>query len=192
MTDSVGEYLADVTALEAAGADTIWVDDGALDPWSVLGAIATLTQRARLGCLLTSMSHWPAWRLGACAASLARLSRGRLVVRLPAGGKFRNHASALRAGGARIFTAGAPDQSADGVIFEVDSADQLDGAADTHLEVWAAIAVPPDREAWTRTIGAYAAAGATGILVPWDPRIIDLLRGAGEPDDRTDLLIATG
>ena len=34
--------------------------------------------------------------------------------------------------------------------------------------------------------------GATGILVAWDSRLIDLLRGAGEPDDRTDLLIATG
>jgi hypothetical protein len=36
------------------------------------------------------------------------------------------------------------------------------------------------------------AAGATGIIVPWDARLIDLLRSAGEPDDRTDLLIATG
>jgi hypothetical protein len=35
-------------------------------------------------------------------------------------------------------------------------------------------------------------AGATGVIVPWDPRLIDLLRSAGAPDDRTDLLIATG
>jgi hypothetical protein len=39
---------------------------------------------------------------------------------------------------------------------------------------------------------AYGAAEATGIIVSWDPRIIDLLRNAGEADDRTDLLIATG
>jgi hypothetical protein len=35
-------------------------------------------------------------------------------------------------------------------------------------------------------------AGATGLIVSWDPRLIDLLRSAGEPDDRSDLLIATG
>ena len=39
---------------------------------------------------------------------------------------------------------------------------------------------------------AYGAAEATGIIVSCDPRIIDLLRNAGEADDRTDLLIATG
>jgi hypothetical protein len=192
MTGSVGEYLADVTALEAAGADTIWVDDLALDPWITLGAIAALTHRARLGCLLASMGRWPASRLGPCATTLSKLSRGRLVVGLSAGGRLRNHVSTLRAAGATIFTAGAQDSSADGVIFEVDSADELSGSQSTDKEVWAAIAIPPDRQAWTGAISAYAAAGATGILVAWDSRLIDLLRGAGEPDDRTDLLIATG
>jgi hypothetical protein len=41
-------------------------------------------------------------------------------------------------------------------------------------------------------VSAMESAGATGIIVPWNPRLIDLLRSAGEPDDRTDLLIATG
>ena len=192
MTGSVGEYLADVTALEAAGADTIWVDDVDLDPWITLGAIAALTHRARLGCLLTSMRRWPASRLGPCASTLSKLSRGRLVVGLPAGGRLKNHASTLREAGATIFTAGSEDRSAHGVILEVESADQLSGSQSTDQEVWAAIAIPPDRQEWSRTISAYAAAGATGILVTWDSRLIDLLRGGGEPDDRTDLLIATG
>jgi len=192
LTGGVGEYLADVTALEAAGADTIWVDDVALDPWITLGAIAALTHRARLGCLLASMGRWPASRLGPCASTLSKLSRGRLVVGLPAGGKLRNRVSTLREAGATIFTAGAQDSSADGVILEVESADQLSGSQSADKEVWAAIAIPPDRQAWTDAISAYAAAGATGILVAWDSRLIDLLRGAGEPDDRTDLLIATG
>jgi alkanesulfonate monooxygenase SsuD/methylene tetrahydromethanopterin reductase-like flavin-dependent oxidoreductase (luciferase family) len=190
LADNVGEYLADVTALEAAAADTIWVDDAALDPWVVLGAIAALTRRARLGCLLTSMSQWPAARLGRCAATLAKVSRGRAVVGLPHG--KRNHVAALREAGAKVFTAGSHDLSADGAIFEVESPDQLNAPSGTHIEVWAAIPIPPDREAWTRAINAYAEAGATGILVPWDARLIDLLRSAGEPDDRTDLLIAAG
>jgi hypothetical protein len=192
MTGSVGEYLADVTALEAAGADTIWVDDVALDPWITLGAIAALTHRARLGCLLASMGRWPVSRLGPCASTVSKLSRGRLVVGIPAGGKLRNHMSTLREAGATIFTAGAQDRSADGVILEVESADQLGSPQGADKEVWAAIAIPSDRQAWTRAISDYAAAGATGILVAWDPRLVDLLRGAGEPDDRTDLLIATG
>jgi hypothetical protein len=192
LADNVGEYLADVTALEAAGADTIWVDDTALDPWIMLGAIAGLTHRARLGCLLTSIGRWPASRLGPCAATLGKVSRGRVVVGLPAGGRLRNHVSTLRAAGAKVFSGGSHDPSGDGVIFEVESAGQLNAPTGAHIEVWAAIAIPPDRETWTRAINAYAEAGATGILVPWNPRLIDLLRGAGEPDDRTDLLIATG
>jgi len=192
LTADVGEYLADVTALEAAGADTIWMDDAAGEPWIVLGAIAALTHRPRLGCMLTSRTRWPASRLGASAATLGQVSRGRLVVALQAGGRLTNHISTLHQTGAKVFTAGAHDPSADGVIFEVEAADQLQEASRTQKEVWAAIAIPSDREAWTRAISVYAAAGATGILVPWDPRLIDLLRGAGEPDDRTDLLIATG
>ena len=34
-------------------------------------------------------------------------------------------------------------------------------------------------------------AGATGVIVPWDPRLIDLLRNP-EADDRGDLLMSTG
>jgi hypothetical protein len=192
LTNNVGEYLADVTALEAAGADTIWLDDVVTDPWIVLGAIAALTHRARLGCMLNSMTRWPASRLGSCAGSLSKLSRGRVVVALPAGGRLTSHVSTLRRAGAKVFTVGASDPPADGAIYEVESADRLDAAEATQIEVWASIAIPPDREAWTRAVSAYEAAGAIGILVPWDPRLIDLLRGAGEPDDRTDLLIATG
>jgi hypothetical protein len=41
------------------------------------------------------------------------------------------------------------------------------------------------------TLGAHEDAGATGIIVPWDPRLIDLLRNP-DPEDRSDLLISTG
>src|ERR1700736_4248260 len=122
ITDDVGEYLADVTALEAAGADTIWVDDSAHDPWILLGAIAALTHRCRLGCLLLSSAPWPAARVGPCAATLAQLSRGRVVVGLPAGRKLSRHLPSLRAAGAKILAMGSPGQTADGIIFEVDSA----------------------------------------------------------------------
>jgi len=65
-------------------------------------------------------------------------------------------------------------------------------AQDGEFELWVDVPVPTDRAGWANLIAALEAAGATGIIVPWDPRLIDLLRTAGEPDDRTDLLIATG
>ena len=191
MIDDVGEYLADVTALEAAGAATIWVDDTGLEPWVVLGAMAAVTHRVGLGCLLTSFDRWPPSRLGPSAAALQKLSRGRVVVGLPSHAKPRNHIEALRAAAARIFTAGSPQETADGIIFTVESADQIIRAPDTDIEVWVSIAMPPDREAWASALGGYGAAGATGVIVPWNARLIDLLRNS-EPDDRTDLLISTG
>ena len=58
-------------------------------------------------------------------------------------------------------------------------------------ELWVEVAVPPSRESWTATLREHEAAAATGVVVPWDPRLIDLLRNP-EPDDRSDLLMSTG
>ncbi len=187
----VGEYLADVTALEAAGADTIWVDDSVLDPWIVLGAVAALTRRIKLGCRLTSLRPWPPSRVATSVTALQTLSRGRTVVGLPERGNSSRHIEALQAAGSKILTAGSPDKVSDGVILAVESADQISDEAGTYIEVWAAIPIPPDREAWTRALSEYEAAGATGVIVPWDARLVDLLRNP-EPDDRSDLLMSTG
>jgi hypothetical protein len=91
----------------------------------------------------------------------------------------------------RIFTAGSNHEAATGAIFEVQSVDQLDVVPGAHIEVWAAIEVPPDRVAWADTLRAYEEAGATGVILRWSERLLDLLRNP-EPDDRTDLLISTG
>jgi hypothetical protein len=90
-----------------------------------------------------------------------------------------------------IFPAGSKKEPATGVIFDVETADQLGEGPDIHIEVWAAIEVPPDRAAWAEALSAYEAAGATGVIVSWSARVLDLLRNP-EPDDRTDLLISTG
>ncbi|HKB33383.1 MAG TPA: LLM class flavin-dependent oxidoreductase [Candidatus Dormibacteraeota bacterium] len=172
----VGEYLADVTALEAAGAAAIWIDDTGLDPWVLLGAMAAVTHRVRLGCLLSATSVWPAEIL----TTLQKLSHGRTLV----GVSSQGHAAAL-------FTAGPKKETATGSIVEVESPDLLGQARDTHKEVWAAIEVPPDRAAWAEALSAYETAGATGVILPWNERVVDLLRNP-EPDDRTDLLISTG
>src|SRR6266851_4856242 len=129
LTGDVGEYLADVTALEAAGADAIWVDDNALEPWVMLGALGAVTHRVGLGYRLTSPDLWPAARLGPSAAAIQTLSRGRLVVGLPPQGAHEDQLAALRSAGARIFSVGSPSASADGVILAAESAGQLSGVA---------------------------------------------------------------
>jgi hypothetical protein len=165
----VGEYLADVTALEAAGAYAVWVEDTGPDPWVVLGALAAITHRLVLGCLITSPAEWPATTLARAARTLQTLSRGRIVVGLPREGLLEDQLDALRAADVRIF-------GSDFVAGE---------------EAWVSTPAPLDRDAWNDALAACEAAGATGVIVPWTDRLIDLLRNP-EPDDRSDLLISTG
>jgi hypothetical protein len=70
----VGELFADARALEAAGADSLWVlarDDQ--DPWILAAALAATTWRARL--VVVGAVDRPETRI-----TLDRLSRGRLVI----------------------------------------------------------------------------------------------------------------
>ena len=63
-----GEFLADVRALEAAGAEMIGLDGDGSERWILMGAIAAVTDRIRLWV----SDPEP-------AAILQRLSRGRVV-----------------------------------------------------------------------------------------------------------------
>lgn len=137
ITDA-GEFIADVTALEAAGADIIWLEGESsdLDPWLLAAGIAAVTHRMRLGVM--SGAKAPPSRV---AATLDKLARGR-------------------------FVSDDPDR-------------------------WPQMAMPADRQAWQEAMKAHEADGAAGVVVPWDPRLIDLLRNP-DPDDRSDLLISTG
>jgi alkanesulfonate monooxygenase SsuD/methylene tetrahydromethanopterin reductase-like flavin-dependent oxidoreductase (luciferase family) len=223
----MGDYLADVTALEAAGADSIWLDDKEMssdvaipelpiDTWIVYGAMVAVTHRVRLGLTLGSSSAWPPVLFAAGVAALGRLSGGRVVVGLPAGSELQKHvdlilgehsdsrAPAILVACNPYFKAERYALLADGVIL-IGGDEQLvaevgakmrefraAGAHNRDFELWAEVPMPADRASWAKTVAAHEAAGATGIIVSWDPRLIDLLRNAGEADDRTDLLIATG
>ncbi len=169
ITGEVGEYLADVTALEAAGAHAVWVEDTGPDPWVTLGALAAITHRLVLGCVITSRAEWSAAWLDRASRSLQTLSRGRFAVALPQEGLLEDQLDALRAAGVRLF----------GSDF---------GAGE---EAWLSIPAPVDRVGWNEALAACDAAGATGLIVPWSDRLIDLLRNP-EPDDRSDLLVSTG
>jgi hypothetical protein len=127
-----GEFLADVRALEAAGAEMVGLEGDGEEQRILLGAIAAVTSRMKLRVAVQTP-----------ARVLQSLSRGRIVVGLPAG------------------------------------------------ETWVEMPVPPDRDSWAAAMRAHEEAGATGVIVPWDPRLIDLLRNP-EPEDRSDLLMSTG
>ena len=130
--DDSGEFLADIRALEAAGAEMVELEGDGPEQWILLGAIAAVTERLKLR--LSSVDP---------GAVLQKLSRGRAFIGSPAG------------------------------------------------EKWMSISMPADRDSWAAALHDCEAAGATGVVVSWDRRLIDLLRNP-EPDDRSDLLISTG
>jgi Luciferase-like monooxygenase len=204
-TGRIGDYLADVTALEAAGADSIWLDarpDTSIEPWILLGAIAAVTHRMWLGVMVGS-----AVECQPALGSLQRLSGGRMVVGVGSVPDIKQSIDLIRTvrSGApppRILIAHDSSEEAvlsvlaEGVIVPGGQEtvrglrDQLAGQGD--VELWVDTAIPPDRAGWAQLVAAHEATDATGVIVAWDPRLIDLLRSGGEPDDRTDLLIATG
>jgi hypothetical protein len=205
-TRRIGDYLADVIALEAAGADSIWIDassEASTEPWILLGAIAAVTHRVRLGISVDSATGWPA-----AVDTLGRLSGGRVVIGMRPGGEPKALVQQLKSQGSDprrpsiltiCDTYGEAERSAlraDGVILPAGEEEVRTLLAERsqagEFELWVDLPVPSDRAGWANKVAALEAAGATGIIVPWDARLIDLLRNAGEADDRTDLLIATG
>ena len=57
---------------------------------------------------------------------------------------------------------------------------------------WLAVPVPENRDAWRATRADAVERGIPGLLVPADPRMLDLLRNPDEVVDRRDLLLAQG
>jgi hypothetical protein len=196
-TGRIGDYLADVIALEAAGADSVWLDATApasIEPWILLGAVAAVTHRIRLGVTVGAKAGWRG-----AVETLGRLSSDRLVLGMRPHSKVKTLKGSSAPLPSILFICASQseaEQSAlwsDGVILpgtpdEVRTLRSLEG----DFELWVDVSVPSDKAGWVNMTGAMEAAGATGVIAAWDPRLIDLLRSAGEPDDRTDLLIATG
>jgi alkanesulfonate monooxygenase SsuD/methylene tetrahydromethanopterin reductase-like flavin-dependent oxidoreductase (luciferase family) len=146
-----GEFLADARAMEAAGVDSVWMEEGDdLDPMLALVAIAAVTSQLCVGMILPNSSsafETVSWR---GFETLQRLSRHRGMVGVSQGEKII-----------------------------------------TPMSEWLRVDVPADREAWARTLEP-AQPEVEGVLVPMDPRLLDILRHPDEAIDRSDLLLAQG
>jgi Luciferase-like monooxygenase len=135
-----GDFLADARAMEAAGADSVWIEEGdGYDPMLVLAAIAAVTGNLRLG-LIRAANPLPNVELERRMQTLQLLSRQRVI---------------------------------------------------TDNQRWCRVEVPADREAWARTLKD-AAPHVDGVLVPLDPRLLDMLRNPEDAIDRSDLMLAQG
>ena len=203
-----GELLADARALETAGAETLWLDIGAQDPWMLAAALSTVTSRARLGLELASPEDGATW--AARARTLQRLTRGRAVLRADAGGLEAVVELAHALDGCRVF--GQTDDEdewarvarvADGLLVAGTTAEDdgsrleravalaRDAGRPAPAELWVQVKIPEDRARWRHACATYGALGVTGLVVPHDARLVDLLR-SDEDDDRSDLTLAQG
>jgi alkanesulfonate monooxygenase SsuD/methylene tetrahydromethanopterin reductase-like flavin-dependent oxidoreductase (luciferase family) len=208
-----GDYLADARALDAAGVDSLWLPGDGLDPWLVLAGVASVTGRVRLAVPVSARDGADPDGLGRRLDTLTTLSRGRVMPTVAAGSdgagtealiacaRGDGRPVLMRAeGGAPALLAG---RLADGLVAAEEPArchatfDQVRDrrARDRQaapFELWTHLARPTGRDAWREALAAAAAVGATGVVVPADPRLLDLIRNADEEEDRSDLPLAQG
>ncbi len=206
-----GDYLADARAMESAGADSLWLDDEGYDPWLLLAGMATVTSRIRLIVPVSSAERRAPQDLGLRVATLSRLSRGRLALAVTGVAEIGADVDAVielarRSQCCAILETTRDRRAglADGLVGFDESPGLFRAAVEPvtryrerekltgPFELWAMIKTPDDRESWRRARREYEKAGATGIIVPFDPRLLDLVRNGDEEEDRSDLGLAQG
>jgi hypothetical protein len=133
-----GELFADAKAIEAAGADSLWIDAADGDPYVALAALAAVTWRVRLVARGAVADV-------AARETCARLARGRLVL-----------------------------------------------AEEMSEERWTEAPFPASRVAWDELRTTSLRTGLTGVVLPNDPRLIDLLRNPDIIEARDDLKLSFG
>jgi len=164
--DDLGAWLSRAAAFDAAGAYLLVAD--------LATATDAATDTADADAKSAGSTAQPDLDPVAVLAALAvTTSRALLVTSTPLG-PARSTIERLSRGRLRTVT----DLPGNGV--------RLEG------ELWATTPVPENRAAWRAAVDDAAERGLRGLLVPADPRLIDLLRNPGEPGERRDLELAQG
>ncbi len=122
-------------------------------------------------------------------AMVAPSQRGGPPILIEAGSELGLE-SAARLGDGLLHPGGTPQEVA-AAIARVLALRKRDGRGGG-FEVWTRVPAPPSRAGWKETIDAYGSTGITGLIVPYDPRLLDLLRNPDVEDDRSDLALAQG
>ena len=63
---------------------------------------------------------------------------------------------------------------------------------DAEARRWEHVEFPDGRAAWRTALAEATERGVHGLIVPADPRLLDLLRNPDEEIDRRDLQLASG
>ena len=210
--EDAGDYLADARALDAAGVDSLWLDGDGDEPWLLLAGIAAVTGRVRLVAPISAADLPTPAGLELRTATLNRLSRGRVALKVAeSGGATALLDFVQGSGGIQVIVDLKSDEQVAVAARRADGLVVLDASPDTcratfeslirlreesglttPFELWARCRLPEDRGAWKQALLDYEAARATGLLVPAGPRLLDMLRNADEEDDRSDLALAQG
>ena len=210
--EDAGDYLADARALDAAGVDSLWLDEDGHEPWLLLAGIAAVTGRVRLVAPISAADLPTPAGLGMRTATLDRLSRGRVALKVAESGGATALLDLVQGSGrSQVIVDLESDEQvavaarrADGLVVLDASPDACRSTFESLIrlreesgltapfELWARCRLPEDRGAWKQMLLDYEAARATGVLVPAGPRLLDMLRNADEEDDRSDLALAQG
>jgi alkanesulfonate monooxygenase SsuD/methylene tetrahydromethanopterin reductase-like flavin-dependent oxidoreductase (luciferase family) len=189
--DRLGEWLADASAFDAAGADAIWLElggDSGLDPLAVVAALAVVTSRSRLvlsvdGVGLSSQAEARA------LDTVRRLSNDRLTL-LVGADRCDEVVAAVPGVPVLARTAVPAGEPADRVglgFVEAEARRETGGT-----ERWLSAPAPEDRESWRQTCTGAAAREAAGVVVDAEPILLDILRNPNPSGDRRDLNVASG
>jgi alkanesulfonate monooxygenase SsuD/methylene tetrahydromethanopterin reductase-like flavin-dependent oxidoreductase (luciferase family) len=79
-----------------------------------------------------------------------------------------------------------------GAVFERLTELRREAGREGPFELWVQVGAPAGRAEWKQTLSAYEEIGATGLIVPHNPGLLDLLRNPDVEDDRQDLQMAVG
>jgi alkanesulfonate monooxygenase SsuD/methylene tetrahydromethanopterin reductase-like flavin-dependent oxidoreductase (luciferase family) len=203
---------------EAAGWDAVWVwdhvwrDEGVpyADPWILLAAIALATERVRLGPMVTPLPRCRPWIVARQAATLDRLSGGRVTLGVGLGAPLKEFTAFGEEADARIRAA-LLDESLEivarcwsgerfsfaGEHYNLTDVQFLPTPLQARLPIWAAATWPvqaPFRRA-ARLEGTWPLRrnpdGTSAPLEPDDVRgILDLIGKLRTSSEPFDILVA--